>query len=143
MIHLRDATQDDLSFITSSWMQSYYPQSNLSFEDYKHYQNKLVKNILKNSINTVACDETDNNLIFGYIIHDMYINEPVIHYLYVKALYRRMGIAKALIGEVMGNNHEYYIYTHQPEKSSILKAMTFVSGEYNEHLRYREFYEEA
>jgi GNAT superfamily N-acetyltransferase len=143
MIHIRDATTKDLNFITSSWAQSYYPQCGLGFEDYKHYQNILINNIITNSINTIACDEQDHDHIFGYIIHDMYMNEPVIHYTYVKALYRRMGIAKALMNEVLGNDHEYYIYTHRPEKISILKALTFVSGEYNEHLKYREFYEKA
>ena len=143
MIHIRDATDKDLAFITSTWMQSYYPQCGLGFDDYKHFQNKLVKGLLSRSYNLVACDDSDHNLIFGWVSYDEYLNDPVVHYIYVKALYRRMGISKQLMAEVMGNDKDYYYYTHKPEKPSILKALTFASGEYCEHLRYKEFYEEA
>lgn len=140
---IREANTNDINFITSSWSQSYYPKSNLSFDDYKHFQNKLMKTILHNSYNTVAVDDTDQSLIFGWICHYLYNNEPVVHYLYVKAIYRRLGVAKALMNEVMGNDKEYYYYTHKPENNKILDALTFVGGDYCEHLRYREFYEEA
>lgn len=137
---IRDANSKDLAFITSSWSQSYYPQSNLSFDDYKHFQNILMKTILKDSYNLIACDDTDQDVIFGWICHTEYLNEPVVHYLYVKAIYRRLGVAKALMNEVMGNDKEYYYYTHNPENKKILEALTFVGGDYCEHLRYREFY---
>jgi ribosomal protein S18 acetylase RimI-like enzyme len=142
MIHIRDATEKDLSFITSSFMQSYYPQSSLGFDEYKHFQNKLVKNLLKRSFNIIACDDIDKDLIFGYCIHDLYMNDAVIHYIYVKALYRRMNISKQLMKEAL-NDREHFYYTHKPEQPKILKSLTYASGEYCEHLRYGDFYEET
>jgi hypothetical protein len=139
---IRESTSKDKAFITSTWYQSYYPKSNLPFDDYKYYQNRLMKSLLENSTILIACDDTDTTQIFGWLVYMNVLNEPVIHYCYVKTIYRRFGAAKALMTRALEDN-ETFLYTHEPEEKKILSSLTFASGEFCEHLRYKEFYEET
>jgi GNAT superfamily N-acetyltransferase len=50
----------------------------------------------------VACDTVDPNVIYGYLVKGTYLEGslgevPVVHYLYVKAAFRKMGIARTLV----------------------------------------------
>jgi GNAT superfamily N-acetyltransferase len=55
---------------------------------------------------TIAVSATDPDQIFGYIV-----SEPgVVHYLFVKETFRRMGIGKALLTSALDDDCEF-IYT--------------------------------
>jgi GNAT superfamily N-acetyltransferase len=81
----------------------------------------------------VACDDQDQSLIMGWLCFELYHDTPVLHYLYVKAIYRNMGVAKELFNSCI--KRESY-YTHRPDKlRELVHKMTYVP-----YLRHGEFY---
>jgi GNAT superfamily N-acetyltransferase len=108
MISIRNYKEEDKAFVISTWLKSFYtnmpsykvnsryyikPESN---EFYK-FHSKVVQSVLEKPLTTVliACNEEDENQIFGYIIYD----ENCMHWLYVKQVYRRNGIGTRLLKE--------------------------------------------
>lgn len=75
--------------------------------------------------------------VLGYVVHESKDGSPVVHYLYIKDPYRRMGLAKALMdktGAVKGARVFYtfktgqtkflakgYVAVHAPEMARRLK----------------------
>ena len=95
------AIQDsDKNFIFSTWLKSHRAtQDNKRMVNSVYYTNfsEIVTNILTTCSVKVACEPGDNDHIYGYIAY-RYIDEmPVVHFVYVKQTYRRLGIMDHLI----------------------------------------------
>ena len=93
---IRDYRPEDLNFILATWLNSYYesmcdfrPRKN-SF--YKHHE-ELIKLKLPQCTVKVMCNSEDPDQVMGYIVTE----GEVLHYLYVKSLFRGYGFAKALL----------------------------------------------
>lgn len=99
--HIRQGTIDDASFIYSSWLRSYRDHSSyadfIPKEIYYKCQARVIENLLKNCGVSIACNPEDNEQIFGYVVYSpSNIGVSIIHYIYVKHPYRRLGIATTL-----------------------------------------------
>lgn len=100
---IRKATKDDVNFVFSVWLRSYKHDSpitkyTLSDTFYDFHQRQLDEILSQPSTEVyVACDVSDDTLIFGFIAFRPVRN--IIDYIYVKKPFRRFGIAKALLAQ--------------------------------------------
>ncbi len=99
-MQLRHATLNDFNFIANSYLKSYRdaPATKHLINQiyYDLYKDKLTY-MLENSDVTVACSDEDADQILGYLISSEIHGKPIVHYVYVKHLFRQMGVAKALL----------------------------------------------
>lgn len=103
-VSLRPATAGDLGLVYSSWMRSYWdakPASlagvprELYFSDAGHHG--VIDRLLRrpDAILSVACDTKDHDEIYGWACW----SARALHYVYVKELWRRKGVASALVAK--------------------------------------------
>lgn len=138
---LRPGLQSDLPFIKSSWLQSYRESSKISYDLFNIYQNGLTEKILERSLTVVACNSEDDDLILGWICFEpapkpvrLIFDHPtmrIVHYAYVKAIYRKLGVGKALYKACV---QEPFVYTHRTEMMRKLP----ISGDYCPYLAFEE-----
>ena len=62
-----------------------------------YYHDIILKKILTNCTLLVACDPEDTDVLWGYVAFDQV--DPVLHFVYVKGAFRRMGIGTRLMEE--------------------------------------------
>jgi hypothetical protein len=103
---IRPAVPEDLAFIFHTWLKSYRYNSpatlHISHEVYfaKHHQ--VAEAILKRSVVPVACLRATPNVLVGFAVLEL--AAPIcIHWIYVKNAWRRLGVAKRLLGEIDPN----------------------------------------
>lgn len=104
-IAIRQAHSGDLAFIYSSWLRSFKGSrdKHVSPEVYFEGQHELIGNLL-DSANTTALVATpayDAGIILGWCVK----TNDTLHYVYVKEAFRRMGIAKLLVGSFTQHSH--------------------------------------
>ena len=101
-ISYRPMSQKDNGFLYSTWLKSYrqmpYAQ-NMSNDTFFHHHKQVIEKILAkpNTTVTVICEDTDPDHIYGYSVIETYGDASIIHYVYVKHAYRKLGLAKALL----------------------------------------------
>lgn len=128
-ISVRRATQEDLRFVCATWFESNwktitkfmtFPQ----FPDYKIGMNKRQERILRDSITAIAYATAVPDEIIGYAITE----KNILHFVYVKSVYRRQGIATALVGD------DKKWFTHLPGKTGELFFAKLPSMHFNPFL---------
>ena len=100
-----------------------------------YYHDIILKKILTNCSLLVACDPEDTDVIWGYVAFDQV--DPVLHFVYVKGAFRRMGIGTRLMEEAFDRcngswsqieNHPVVV-SHRTE--SLFKAWPQVKWRWN------------
>jgi ribosomal protein S18 acetylase RimI-like enzyme len=96
-----------------------------------YYHDIILKKILTNCTLLVACDPEDTDVIWGYVAFDQV--DPVLHFVYVKGAFRRMGIGTRLLRQFMnslpGDPLEPVIVSHRTE--GLFKAWPNVKWRWN------------
>jgi hypothetical protein len=99
---VRLAGPADVAFIISTWKQSFKfgsPWANrIRWHVFDEGHTPIVKRMMGRSSIWVACDPSDEMEILGYLVAEL--NARVIHYVYVKPMFRRAGICGMLFDEV-------------------------------------------
>lgn len=98
-IKLRDPQADDFSFVFNSWLMS-----NQENEDSKRMKKSTYFKIYKQILDSVlvkanilvACNPDDEAQVYGYLVYNR-LDLLVVHYIYVKYTYRKLGIARAML----------------------------------------------
>lgn len=123
-IQLRPMTPDDERFVASSWFESFWKthcyKDGLHFKYYQPGMDARIKTLIKRAGVTVAYATVAPTEILGWIC----IEGDCLHYVYVKAVYRRQGIARALAGEGLT------VYSH-PSSRAGAKFLKALGLEYN------------
>lgn len=92
----RTATQADLPFIFSSWLDSYANSSPLTVNILKsvfHREHrKVIDRLLREEAIQVVviCLDDDPNVICGFLVFEQ--DPEILHYAYIKSAFRRLGI---------------------------------------------------
>lgn len=94
---LRDSNPDDINFIYATWLKALFygnPAYNaidkdIYFENYR----KVVCGLLGSSSVKVACLKDDPDVIIGYSVY----SGKTLHFVFVKAIWRKIGVAKSLV----------------------------------------------
>lgn len=116
---LRPAQKSDVPWITSAWGKSarHSPMfkgiSNTVF--YHHYQ-KMMEHVLPRAAVVVYCwddpDIPDDRSNIGFIVYEKTPTSLLVHFVYVKDLYRKRGFAQRLYEAVSTlENRNHVIYT--------------------------------
>lgn len=98
-INFRTLETEDESFIYNSWLKSFRNSplaKPLCNEVYFRNHKLIINNILQRSTTLLACNPEDSSQIYGYIVYEMLRGVPIVHYVYTKYTYRKLGIAKQL-----------------------------------------------
>lgn len=114
-VRLRFATPEDVDFIFNSWLKSYRNSPHatcISNPIYFSEQHRLIEALLKRSNVVVATPEDDPLSILGWICAGRVDGIFALHYVYVKHVFRGLGIADMLIAAVGHKQDEAGIYTH-------------------------------
>jgi hypothetical protein len=123
-VKLRQANFENLgerNFIVDTWLKSFKEShyagplpDDMYWRIYSDVINRLID---KQSVSVlVACSSDDDGIIYGYIVTEMF-DVPVCHWLYVKYIYRKMGIARVLFGKSFEGR---YAYTFPTKESRFL-----------------------
>lgn len=120
-IDIRPASQNDVAWIYSSWLKSYYEHgSNTNsippWVYQKHHRAIIQRVTSKPGVNTlVACPAQNEDQILGWLCaeHDRPLGQFTAHFGHVKSEYRRQGIMKALVAAFgIDGETKVHSYTH-------------------------------
>lgn len=99
LITYRDAVPSDMNFIHATWLPGLYHGNDWfrQIDEQTYYDSypRIIESILQRPDVTVriACLVEDADTILGYAVFE----EEILHYAFVKEIWREIGIAKALI----------------------------------------------
>lgn len=120
---VRQVRPEDIDFITSSWLQSYRTGGcmveSVPNSIYFRQHHRLLEKLIPESVVLIACNDEDDEQIFGWICAQIVDNFLCIHYLYVKDSFRRFGIAEELVRLLMQTqpvDQTLILTTHQTRK---------------------------
>ncbi len=95
--YIRAAEESDLNFIYSSWLKAMRRTTgHIDKEVFYPNHRRLVEALIDKSQILIACSDEDQNQIFGYLVKEERFKVPILHFLYVKSPFRRMGIGTQL-----------------------------------------------
>lgn len=112
----RDMVPSDVDFILASWLRSYRLSplvQEIAKDIYFREQNRIANRLLVASDVTLLVSAEDPDTIIAWISS----KNHWIHYLYVKHQFRRMGLAKRLVGDPA----KWKGYTHRTLLSAKLR----------------------
>lgn len=131
LVIIREMREADRRFVESSFFESYLKAlglRTLPFEVFKHGMNMRIERLMRTSFVLVAAPKAAVGEILGYALVDR--EHGATHWMYVKALFRRQGIATQLARVVSQRAKHRNTYTHQPSKEG-LKFLRALGMEFN------------
>lgn len=118
---IRLATQDDLTFIISSWTKAMYDLYPHKYAlDFTSHYHRYLNNLLNKSLVAVSCWDESPQDIVGYLVYTSFRNELIVHYAYTKLDDRKKGILKDLLAfaNPMGAP---IIFTHPAKNEKVMQ----------------------
>lgn len=117
MIIKRPMEESDKPFVFSSWLRSYQQSRDVCgviAPVYYKEQHYIIERLLLRPIDVVVlASEEDPATVIGW----MASSQTWLHYLYIKYPFRRMGLAKSLVGDP----ERWSCYTHRTPVLNRLK----------------------
>lgn len=118
---IRQAGEDDMPFIFSTWLRNYRHSStgfaqDIDKEVYYDFHHQVISRIVSRHAHVLlAVDKQDPTVIFGYLVLEWFPDKfSVIHYGYVKKAFRNLGLFNSLLKAAsVGRNK--VLYTHKTE----------------------------
>jgi len=101
LIMIRSYRPNDEAFIYATWLRDLYSSdswySHIKKTVFMTHYHRVIELILKNNANFVkiACLKDDPDTILGYGVFNL--EETIIHYIFIKKAWRKIGIGKMLI----------------------------------------------
>lgn len=129
MVDTRDLADADLThlsmiknqgqvtnFIYDSWLKSFQDRSRTN-PTYFVNQRAMIDKLMAKSYVLFSVDKTDSTHLYGYIVYEIDVpaRTIIVHWLYTKRTFRRMGIGMSLVDFLVKTFPDYTaIYTHYP-----------------------------
>lgn len=99
-LKLRQVEAADINFIYSTMLKGLYYGSeyyaNVAKATFFHHYGEIITALLNKSEVAVACLPDDDDIVLGYAIYEP---EVCLHYVFVKEVFRKQGVATALTGK--------------------------------------------
>lgn len=114
-VRIRPVNDSDISFIFNSWLRCYRATPfgrNMANTIFYTEHHKVIERLLKTADVYVACNDLDVADIYGYICAERVQGIFVVHFVYVKHMYRSLGIGKMLLNEFNHDSNVASLYTH-------------------------------
>lgn len=120
-IRIRKAVSKDVRYITSSWLNSYYHSpvnKGTRKSEFFLLEHKMLEVILPRATTLVLCNASNVDQILGYICYEVLAGGVlVIHYVNMKQPYRKRGLARYLVEEVLDiESPSQVLYTYFTEQ---------------------------
>lgn len=112
----RPAIEEDRPFIFNSWLKAFRKgtlSANVDNSIYYTNHHSLVERILSKSKTIICCNSDDPSIIYGYVTYQEVDGQFVLHFVYVKHIYRKLGLARQLLAETGHDFNLLGCYTHQ------------------------------
>jgi hypothetical protein len=109
---IRLADESDQGLIFSSWLKSYRKSAStlgLTNEIYFDGQREIIRRLLSKAQVRLLVSRDDPSHIYGWACMDLTGNLPVLHYVYIKHTYRKLGLTRLLLSDLMESP---VIYSH-------------------------------
>lgn len=139
-IQLRHADIGDVPFIFNAWLRSFRSAPSVTTIHNHIYfaeHHKVLEKLLQSYNVIIAADKEDPKHIYGFIVAGQFQEDKdilVVHYLYVKHTFRRLGIAKAMLKHFNIPSDNSFFYTHETPSGRII-AKKYL-GIYHPYLAY-------
>lgn len=91
-----DRASSDYAFISNAWLRSYRHSAfagKIPSEIYFYTHEPLIAKLINSSKLIIACNEEDEDQLFGFLCYDVIDSWFICHYVYVKKVFRGMDIA--------------------------------------------------
>lgn len=124
-IRIRKAEGSDIGFIFSSWLKSYrdsFFAQNITTTIFFSEHHKVIERLLKGCDVYVACNENDVAELYGFICGERIEGLFVLHYVYVKQMFRSLGIGTTLLNMFEHDPSVASLYTHHNKVATKLAA---------------------
>ena len=127
-VKVRQAQESDLPFVYSTWLKS-YRQSDWAKEmsnDVFFSQHKTIVASILESENVeinIVCGLDDEDALYGYIVAERVADRSLVHFMYCKYNFRKLGIMSNLVRELgyfEGDGANFI--THLPRNYQALKS---------------------
>jgi GNAT superfamily N-acetyltransferase len=135
---IRRAVARDVPFLFRSWLRSARRDHPHIPDQVWYYQHHLILEDLwvdPTAEWLVACDTTDPSFIYGFVAAQGTNTIPMIHYVYVRSKFRRLGIGRALLG-LPSTRGETVFVTETSGAGRALLADSGVAAIHNPYLLY-------
>lgn len=112
----RYATEADLRFVRASWFESYRKGGHapdVAFPTYREGMGRIIERCLQAGATLVAFLPEVPDEVIGWAC----FTSTALHYVYVKQAYRRLGVAREILGE-----HPQQWHTHDTRAGRHLAA---------------------
>ncbi len=120
-LRIRAGIPADVPLVTNSWLRSFRFSAwarDMSNRTYYFYHHRVLEELLPRSTVLVAVSPEDPDAIYGWCCAEVVDTAVVIHYVYVKESYRRLGVARALVKTLLdAERPPLVLYTHQTKAS--------------------------
>jgi len=141
VVQIRAAKKDDIQFITANWGHSYRDAPfvrGVPNSVYWFYHHKIMETLLPRSTVLIACNAEDPNQILAFLCAEMWDTCLVIHYIYVKKIYQKVGLATRLVNAMKESERPSHIqYTSKTQDIfPIERKMKERGMTYNPYLLY-------
>lgn len=121
-VSIRNATPQDGGFIADSWLRSYssaYHVKKVPAEVYWRRHRDVIADLVSRSVVRVACDPADPWTIWGWVCGEVQGGTIVLHYVYVKDVFRGYDIGTILVRELTGGRSvDNLLWTHDTKQTS-------------------------
>lgn len=118
----------DAPLVFNSWcsgVRGKYPLSNVDSGSFKEFHRLvLLESLVERCGVRIACSVEDRDFVFGWCVSELVGDTYVVHFVYVKEIFRGFGIAKSLLMD----NEEYResrksFFTFKTPSSSMVKKV--------------------
>lgn len=113
VVAFRSAEPSDEGVIFSAWLEAHRKHGDwpkrLSSRRYFEEHKLTVAKLIARSKTLVACNESRTGQVFGFICYE---TPAILHWLYTKQVYRRLGIARAMIARAFQPGTEGIACSH-------------------------------
>lgn len=116
---MRPATPDEMDFVLDSWLKSYKfsPWAGVQ-ENHKYFvnQREAIEALLARGAVLTVAEWPETERVAGYICHEHKDSVDVVHYVYVKDHWRKMGVGKSLVNHVSRGGQLIYTFRTRASK---------------------------
>lgn len=99
-IKIRQYKDLDKDYIIKTWLDSNYKNTDacntIKKSVYYTNHNIIINRIFDDCVKVIACDDTDEDLILGWLVGELKKDCDVLHFLYVRKEFRRKGVGRLL-----------------------------------------------
>lgn len=126
----------DANFVYNSWLKSYSSSAAVTLLSKRVYYkifHDIISELMRSAKISVLCEKEDQEHIYGYIVTENDGEDKIVHYIYIKAPYRKAKLAESLCANQGVFSAKKVVYSHYTEAAKSLLAKCN-SIEYNPFL---------